>query len=92
MSINNEKKMKEHNKEHQNATVGNSETKEEIPYDAAAPLNPKELATFPKQEEIEDPNPEEDHEAHLASKVKSPVRNGRNITNTGTMPDENGFL
>lgn len=76
----------------QNASVGNSAPKNTEASDDPAIINPKELATFPKEKKTEHPNLEEERHSHLASEIKSGVRSGRNITKTGTMPDENGFL
>ncbi|AXG72917.1 hypothetical protein DVK85_01190 [Flavobacterium arcticum] len=77
----------------QNASVGNSKPKNNIPpSDDPAIINPKELATFPKEKKTENPDLDEERDSHLANKVRSEERRGRNITKTGTMPDENGFM
>lgn len=62
------------------------------PEEDPAVINPEELASFPKEKKTEDPDLDEERSSHLANKVTSPVRSGRNITNTGPKPDEDGFM
>ena len=62
------------------------------PEEDPAVINPEELATFPKEKKNEDPDIEEERGSHLANKLKSPVRSGRNITETGPNPDRDGFM
>lgn len=57
-------------------------------------VNPEELATFPR---AQSPNYSKDElnemrDPHLVNKKVSPVRSGRNITQTGTNTNENGFM
>ncbi len=94
MAIDNEKNREREAKENQDPVLGNSKSK-----DTSAPLeddpaiiNPEELATFPKEKKTENPDLEEERDSHLANKVRSDERRGRNITNTGTMPNDDGFL
>lgn len=94
MAIDNEKNREKEIKNNQNASVGNSKpTDTKLPLeDDPAVINPAELATFPKEKKTENPNLEEERDSHLANKVRSDERRGRNITKTGTMPDDNGFM
>lgn len=58
-------------------------------------INPQELASFPKpkQSAITTEELNEMRNPHLVNKNVSPVRSGRNITQTGpNSKDENGFL
>ena len=61
-----------------------------LPYDDPALINPDELATFPKQANLEG-HRFYDHESHLVNR-RTPVRDGRNITRTDNHPDRNGYL
>ncbi|MBY8962512.1 hypothetical protein KJK34_07080 [Flavobacterium sp. D11R37] len=63
-----------------------------LPEDDPAVINPDELASFPEEKRTTDPDLEEERDSHLANKVRGSVREGRNITNTDTKPDDNGFL
>ncbi|NDI98419.1 hypothetical protein GWA97_04975 [Flavobacterium sp. LaA7.5] len=92
MAIENEKNREKSTIESQNASVGKSKPVGTSPSNDPAIINPEELATFPKQKETKKPNLEEERDSHLANKVRSEERRGRNITNTGTMPDDDGFM
>ena len=93
MAIDNEKNRDKEAGENQNASAENNNPKNEfLPSDDPAIINPEELATFPKEKKTEHPDLEEERDSHLANKVRSEERRGRNITNTGTMPDEDGFM
>jgi hypothetical protein len=63
-----------------------------LPEDDPAIINPDELASFPEEKKTNDPDLDEERDSHLANKVKGSVREGRNITNTDTKPDDNGFM
>ena len=57
-----------------------------LPYEDPAIVNPKELASFPKKSKIEKASEvEKEKESHLVNK-RSPVREGRNITQTDNTP------
>lgn len=98
MMTNNENKRDDINKEiNSNITDKKTAAKEKnnelpVPEDDPALINPVELASFPKEKKTENPDLDEERDSHLANKVRSSVREGRNITNTDTKPDENGFL
>ncbi len=63
------------------------------PEEDPAVINPEELASFPKQvDNTKDVDLEEERNSHLVNKQKSPVRSGRNITQTGPDPDRDGFM
>ena len=57
-------------------------------YDDPAPINPDELATFPKQVKGNSDSHYHHHHVHMAS----PVRSGRNITRTDNHPDKYGYM
>lgn len=63
-----------------------------LPEDDPAIINPDELATFPKERKNTNPDLDEERDSHSVNLKSSPVREGRNITNTDTKPDENGFM
>lgn len=61
-------------------------TDNSLPYEDPAIVNPKELASFPKKSKIEKASEvEKEKESHLVNK-RSPVREGRNITQTDNTP------
>lgn len=93
MATDNENNKKiNHIDESMEDNLSKNESRNMLPEDDPAVINPDELATFPKQKKTEHPDLEEERDSHLANKISSPVRKGRNITQTGTMPDENGFM
>lgn len=58
-----------------------------------AQVNPQELASFPKEQENENPDIEAESETNLTNKKTSPVREKRNITRTGPSASPNdGFM
>lgn len=67
-------------------------SKEMYPDGDPAVINPEELASFPKQKKTKNPNIDAEKENHSVSQKTSPVRSGRNITQTGPGPDKDGFL
>jgi hypothetical protein len=54
-------------------------------------INPEELASFPKPSKNNDYNIEAEKDNHSVTKP-SPVRSGRNITQTGLGPNKEGFM
>lgn len=81
-----------HTIDEENTLLNSNESRDLVPEDDPAVINPDELATFPRQKKTINPDLEEERDSHLANKINTPVREGRNITQTGTMPDDNGFL
>lgn len=76
-----------------NKNVDSNENRELSPEEDPAVINPDELATFPREHKTpDDVDLEEERDSHLANRVRGSVREGRNITNTDTKPDENGFM
>lgn len=64
-----------------------------LPYEDPAITNPEELASFPKPAAKSDAEDvENESENRLVNLKKSPVREGRNIVNTDTNPDPDGFM
>lgn len=60
-----------------------------LPYDDPAMINPNELASFPRQVNLED-HRLHDHQSHLVNR-RTPVREGRNITRTDNQPSRHGL-
>lgn len=87
---NNEKEKKEKLNKPDNAL--NNPDEQLIPTNDPAITNPVELATFPKQKKTDDPDLEEERENHMVNRKKSPVRSGRNITNTDNNPDKDNYM
>lgn len=98
MALNNENEKKYDDSRRENPESGLNKNTDSnanphlLPEDDPAVINPDELSTFPREVKNEDPDLEEERDSHLANKVKGSVREGRNITNTDTKPDENGFM
>lgn len=86
----NEKDRKEKLNKLDNAL--NNPDEQLITTDDPAIINPVELATFPKQKKTENPDLEEERENHMVNRKDSPVRSGRNITNTDNNPDKNNYM
>lgn len=58
-----------------------------LPYEDPAITNPEELASFPKNSKIEKASEvEKERESHLVNK-RTPLREGRNITQTDNSPE-----
>lgn len=63
-----------------------------LPYEDPAITNPEELASFPKPAPIADAEDVENESENRLVNKRTPVREGRNITQTGNAPDERGYI
>lgn len=67
-------------------------TGDTLPYPDPAVVNPAELASFPSPAKIAEAHDvENESESRLVNK-RSAVRDGRNITQTGNTPGDDGFI
>ncbi|WP_417352285.1 hypothetical protein [Flavobacterium alkalisoli] len=86
----NEKNRKEKLNKPDNAL--NNPDEQLITTNDPAIINPVELATFPKQKKTENPDLEEERENHMVNRKTTPVRSGRNITNTDNNLDKDNYM
>jgi len=67
-------------------------TGDTLPYQDPAITNPAELASFPSPAEIVDAHKVENESENRLVNTRSPLREGRNITNTSNTPGDDGFI